>query len=103
MPKSDTHIGERIKRHRERAGLTQQQLATKAGISLSNLSQIEQGQKEDPRISTVQAIAAALGMGLDALVSDSGERAAPAGQPSAERTSAPSRGKGATGKGRKRR
>jgi uncharacterized protein (TIGR03067 family) len=52
---------------REAAGLTQQQLATNAGLSSSNLGQIEQGQKRDPRISTPRALARALGVSIDAL------------------------------------
>jgi transcriptional regulator with XRE-family HTH domain len=53
------------------AGLTQQ-LAVKAGLSVSNLSQIEQGQKEDPRISTVVALASALGVTVDELLAAKG-------------------------------
>jgi transcriptional regulator with XRE-family HTH domain len=60
-------IGGRIKELRESAGMTQQQLAGKAGISLSNLSQIEQGKKDDPRISTLVAIADVLSVSLDVL------------------------------------
>jgi transcriptional regulator with XRE-family HTH domain len=60
-------IGRKIKELREAAGLTQQQLATNAGLSSSNLSQIEQGHKRDPRISTLKALARALGVSIDAL------------------------------------
>jgi transcriptional regulator with XRE-family HTH domain len=61
-------VGKRIKERREAAGLTQQQLAVKAGLSVSNLAQIEQGQKADPRISTVVALARALGVTVDDLL-----------------------------------
>ena len=61
-------FGKRLKALREAAGLTQQQLAVKAGLSVSNLSQLEQGQKTDPRISTVAALAGALGVTCDELM-----------------------------------
>jgi transcriptional regulator with XRE-family HTH domain len=54
-------IGRCIKEHREAAGLTQQQLANAAGLSLSNLAQIEQDEEANPRASTILAIAHALG------------------------------------------
>jgi transcriptional regulator with XRE-family HTH domain len=60
-------IGRRIKECREAAGMTQQELAVRAGISLSNLAQIEQGQKADPRLSTLVAVADVLGVSLDVL------------------------------------
>ncbi len=69
--KQSLPVGRRIKELREAAGITQQQLAVKAGLSVSNLSQIEQGQKADPRISTLYALAVALDVSLDAFVSGS--------------------------------
>jgi transcriptional regulator with XRE-family HTH domain len=66
--KQPASVGERVKRLRKRAGMTQQELAGKAGISLSNLAQIEQGQKTDPRISTVTALAEALGVDVNQLL-----------------------------------
>jgi DNA-binding XRE family transcriptional regulator len=57
-------LGERIKIQRERAGLSQQQLATLAGLSVSMVSQLEQGKKPDPRLSTVLAIADALDVSI---------------------------------------
>jgi transcriptional regulator with XRE-family HTH domain len=60
-------IRENVKRLRAAAGLTQQQLATAAGLSVSVVSQIEQGTNEDPRLSTLAALARALGASLDAL------------------------------------
>ena len=74
-----THIGKHIKDRREAAGMTQQDLAVKAGLSVSNLSQIEQGKKEDPRISTVSALARTLGVTVDQLLTPA---AAPAAEPS---------------------
>jgi transcriptional regulator with XRE-family HTH domain len=48
--------------------MTQQQLAVKAGLSISVVSQIEQGQKVDPRVSTAVALAGALGLSMDDLL-----------------------------------
>jgi transcriptional regulator with XRE-family HTH domain len=58
-------VGKRLKQLREAAGLTQQELAFRAGLSVSNLSQIEQGKKADPRASTLLALARALGVTME--------------------------------------
>lgn len=57
----------RIRSERERAALSQQVLATRAGISLSTLSRIEQG--DDVKYSTLEAIANVLGVSVADLVS----------------------------------
>jgi transcriptional regulator with XRE-family HTH domain len=67
-PKTPSLIGQRIKHFREAAGLTQQQLAVKAGLSSSNLAQIEQGQKTDPRVSTILALADAMAVDVGELL-----------------------------------
>ncbi len=72
MPPKEGSIGQRLKQLREAAGLTQQELAVKAGLSVSNLSQIEQGQKEDPRVSTVLALAKAMGVSVTSLIGEDG-------------------------------
>jgi transcriptional regulator with XRE-family HTH domain len=48
--------------------MSQQSLAVSAGLSVSIVSQIEQGRRADPRLSTIEALATALGVGLDELV-----------------------------------
>lgn len=54
--------GERIREARERAGLTQVDLAERAGMSKSQLYQIETDWRgRVPTVATVQRIAAALG------------------------------------------
>ena len=55
---------DRLRKLRDAAGLTQQELAMRAGIALSAVSQMEAGKILDPRLSTLQALAAALGVGL---------------------------------------
>jgi transcriptional regulator with XRE-family HTH domain len=55
-----------IARHRREAGLTQEQLAEKAGINVKSLQGAEQGWTE-PELRTMRRIARALTVGLDAL------------------------------------
>src|SRR5665811_1898927 len=61
-------LGKRLQTARQGAGLTQQQLCQKANLSFSTLTKIERGAIKAPSIFTVQAIAGALGQGLDELV-----------------------------------
>jgi transcriptional regulator with XRE-family HTH domain len=67
-------LARQVKALREAAGLSQQALATAAGLSISVVAQIEQGKKADPKLSTVLALAGALRVSLDALVSESGKK-----------------------------
>ena len=55
-------LGARVRRLRQGAGLTQQQLATTAGLALTSLAQLERGVSGDPRLSTLRALAGALGV-----------------------------------------
>lgn len=56
-------IGERIRMEREKQGISQNQLAKKAGISQSGLSAIENSIK-NPSMQTISAIMSALGVSL---------------------------------------
>src|SRR5215210_1406803 len=58
MPK----IGELIRYHRGRAGLTQEGLAERAGVSPTTVVRMENGEIRQPRIVTLQKLAAALGV-----------------------------------------
>ena len=60
-------FGLRLKELRQRAGLTQPQLAERAGMSLNGVALIEQGRRE-PVWSTVLALAAALGVNARAFL-----------------------------------
>jgi transcriptional regulator with XRE-family HTH domain len=62
---SEKHFGLRLKELREKAGLTQPQLADKAGLSKGGIANIEQGIRE-PAWRTIQALATALGVSLEA-------------------------------------
>lgn len=57
-------IGQRIADLRKLAGMSQEQLATKAGLQRTHISRIEAG-KYAVTLETVQAIAEALGMTVD--------------------------------------
>lgn len=48
---------------RWRAGLTQEELATKCGISTRTVGDIERGRVSCPRAATLRLLAVALGMG----------------------------------------
>ncbi len=64
-----TVIGNRIKAARERAHLTQEQLAEMVDISPTHMSVIERGVKT-PKLDTFVRIANALGVSADALLQD---------------------------------
>lgn len=61
-------LGKRLQSARQAAGLTQQQLCHRANLSFSTLTKIERGAIKAPSIFTVQAIAGALGVGVDELL-----------------------------------
>ncbi|WP_211754438.1 helix-turn-helix domain-containing protein [Nocardioides gansuensis] len=65
-------IGERIRAERGRRGLTVRGLAGDAGVSASLISQIETA-KAQPSVSTLYAIATALGIGVEDLLSEGGD------------------------------
>lgn len=62
-------IGERLKRLREAAGLSQDALARKTGTTRTHVYQIERGLRERPRRSSIERYAAALDVSPDYLES----------------------------------
>jgi len=60
------HIGEKIKKAREKARLTRKQLADKVGITEGGLFKIEKGER-GPLFETVEKILKALDTTLDSL------------------------------------
>jgi FMN phosphatase YigB (HAD superfamily)/DNA-binding XRE family transcriptional regulator len=54
-------LGKRLQLARKRAGLTQQELCQKAGLSYSTLAKIERGAIKSPSVFTVAAISGATG------------------------------------------
>jgi FMN phosphatase YigB (HAD superfamily)/DNA-binding XRE family transcriptional regulator len=65
-------LGRRLQTARQRAGLTQQALCHKAGLSYSTLAKIERGAIKAPSIFTIQNIAAALDTTLGGLMGEAG-------------------------------
>ncbi len=53
--------GEKLKRLRRGSGLTQAELADKAGISQSTIAQIETAERKTPHPRTLKKLAEALG------------------------------------------
>lgn len=68
-------LGRRLQVMRMNAGLTQQALCQKAGLSYSTLTKIERGAIKAPSIFTIKSIGEALHVGLDELL-ETGVRAA---------------------------
>jgi transcriptional regulator with XRE-family HTH domain len=89
---SAEHFAGRLRELREAAGLTQPQLAERAGLSKAGVADLEQGRRE-PSWKTVLALAAALNVDSTAFTQEPAERP-PAGRgrppkPSAEDAEAP--------------
>jgi len=64
----EKRLGQRVQQARQAAGLTQQALCQKAGLSYSTLAKIERVAIKTPSIFTIQSIASALHISLDELV-----------------------------------
>jgi transcriptional regulator with XRE-family HTH domain len=65
----DMGIGSRVRAARERHGWSREALAFHAGISWSAISQLEAGRRRNLRPGTLAALAGALGVSVDYLVS----------------------------------
>lgn len=65
---SERALGQRLQNARKKAGMTQQELCQKAGLSYSTLAKIERGAIKSPSIFTIQNIAGVLGTSLDDLI-----------------------------------
>jgi len=61
-------MGDRIRKLRLAAGWTQQELAERAGLSLTTISKLERNHMEPSRVSTVQRLATALGCSVPHLL-----------------------------------
>jgi transcriptional regulator with XRE-family HTH domain len=64
----DMTFGARLKQLRELAGLSQNELAKRAGISRPIISQLEADQQRTTSVETARRLARALGISLDLLV-----------------------------------
>ncbi len=61
-------LGKRLQLARKRAGMTQQELCQKAGLSYSTLAKIERGAIRSPSVFTVASIAQATGAAIEDLL-----------------------------------
>jgi HAD superfamily hydrolase (TIGR01509 family) len=68
MAMDEKGLGAQLQKARREAGLTQQELCQKAGLSYSTLAKIERGAIKAPSIFTIQSIAEAINTSLDALM-----------------------------------
>jgi transcriptional regulator with XRE-family HTH domain len=67
----------RLKQLRALAGLTQQELATRAEVSIALILGLEQGKQDNPRLTTLRKLAAALGCTVGRLVDEPPSAVAP--------------------------
>jgi len=65
-------VGRRLKESRQKLGLTQEQLAERAGLHYSYIGQVERGDK-NPSLKTLYRLAGALNVGIDYLLEEDGD------------------------------
>src|SRR5207249_4318301 len=63
--RSASQFGSLVRAYRHEAGLTQRELAAKAGLSVAALRDFEQSRRRWPRPSSVAALGSALGLSPD--------------------------------------
>ena len=61
-------IGENIKKHRTKLGLSQEDFAQKSGVKYTTLTKIETGVIKTPSVAIVAKIAKALGVSIEDLL-----------------------------------
>ncbi len=60
--------GRKIKKAREKKGLTQENAAHRVGLPVSTWARVERGESDDPKASTLRKIAKALRMKIENLI-----------------------------------
>ncbi|MGW7542997.1 ATP-binding protein [Streptomyces sp. NPDC054770] len=58
----EDHFGAAVRRFRLRAGLTQEALAERSGVSVSTIRGVETGKRRNPQLASVRRLTAALGL-----------------------------------------
>ncbi len=71
-----TYAGKKVKEARKRNGLTQTELATHSGVSVSTIRKLEQGERSGARMETLHALARALRLPTMSLVAEPREEGA---------------------------
>jgi transcriptional regulator with XRE-family HTH domain len=69
-PSESAHLGDRVAKLRRLSGLTQEQVADRAGVSVDVVRKLEQHRKHAARLPTLHALAGALGVELTTLIGD---------------------------------
>jgi len=77
MDSSEVGLGQRLQMARKNAGVTQQELCQKAGLSYSTLAKIERGAIKTPSVFTIAAIAEATQTPLEELLGMKSKPSAP--------------------------
>jgi transcriptional regulator with XRE-family HTH domain len=72
MPLDARHVARALRDHRRAAGMTQSELAERAGLAFETVSRLESG-REPPSLRSIVAMAEALGTSLDAIVTPGDE------------------------------
>ncbi len=65
---TENNIGENIKKHRTRLGLSQENFAQKSGVKYTTLTKIESGVIQKPSVVLVAKIAKVLGVSIEDLL-----------------------------------
>ena len=65
---TENNIGENIKRHRNKLGLSQEDFAQKSGVKYTTLTKIESGVIKTPSVVMVGKIAKALNVSIENLL-----------------------------------
>jgi len=102
MGKKFPQIGARLRQLRVDAGLTQPELAARAGLHLGTMTKIEYGDNQDPQLSTLYALAGALGLSVAELLGPLVQNKAPAPPPDPIPGTRPRRGRGDKRRGGRR-
>ena len=69
-PSDSAHLGDRLAKLRRLSGLTQEQVADRASVSVDVVRKLEQHRKHGARLPTLHALAGALGVELTTLIGD---------------------------------
>ena len=65
---TNNNIGENIKKHRNKLGLSQEDFAQKSGVKYTTLTKIESGVIKTPSVVMAGKIAKALGVSIEDLL-----------------------------------
>ena len=65
---TEPNIGESIKKHRAKTGLSQEDFAQKSGVKYTTLTKIESGVIKTPSVLMVEKIAKALDVSIEDLL-----------------------------------